>query len=239
MFKLAAAGLSIGAAPVSRARAVHTHNATGVSNGRATAATCTVSINTSTVTCDALPASSLGRPPSLTVALAASIEVPVPAAASGGNGSTTTRTVTGFTVAGGGSCRALLIATCSDATGKTATTAYRYGLRWQRAEQPDGDAASAGCQLGQRRRYRYPHHPSILLPPPALVSATQLSSAFDLRAATASGGAAGCCFAGKRDGGSCHHAATTAATTAGTGLVDWRCTCNQCVRHGHVGRAHV
>jgi len=148
------------------------------------AATCTIGINASTVTCAAPPASSLGRPSSLTVSLAAPIEIP--ASASGGNGSTTAVTVAGLTVSGGGGCRALLFATCSDATGQTATTA------------DDGSALSnptvtlpvldASWQDGGGTLTILP---SILPPLPALVSATPLSSAFDLRDATA-GGALAC-----------------------------------------------
>ena len=148
------------------------------------AATCTIGINASTVTCAAPPASSLGRPSSLTVSLADPIEVP--AVAGGGDGNTTTVTVSGLTVAGGGGCRALLIATCSDTTGQTATTADDgSALSNPTVTLPVLDATwgDGGDSLTIL--------PSILPPLPARVSATPLSSAFDLRDASA-GGALAC-----------------------------------------------
>jgi len=89
-------------------------------------------------------------------------------------------------VAGGGGCRALLIATCSDATGQTATTADDgSALSNPTVTLPVLDASwgDGGDTLTIL--------PSILPPLPARVSATPLSSAFDLRDATA-GGALAC-----------------------------------------------
>jgi len=162
------------------------------------AATCTVSINASTLTCITPPTSSLGRPPSLTVALPATIDVP--AVTGGGNGSTTAVTVTGLTVAGGGGCSAMLIATCSEATGQMATTSGNPTVTLPVLDASWQDGGAVLTLL-----------PSILPPLSALVSAMPQSSAFDLRTATASGALA--CVAVLLDAAALASVAATAATT--------------------------